>query len=192
MMLDKSQKIGATLLLGGSFITITPGLEEIQDSTTISRPVMAIVVLIATISIMYSIFYVRGWSQKNEAPGRDGTKIILSGLGLISIAAILYAISIHQEYGLVMLFVVAAIALPGAILMSVGQGVMAYWLHRNNLIPFWAAAFFGTAVPLDPVFNAVITPIFSFGVSLSGISWIVLGFHLPIIMKSSRIQNKPN
>ncbi len=113
--------------------------------------------------------------HRRYGTGRQEHRLLTVGLGFSTVAAVAYAYAVATEGGLASFVFVGVPAALGLLLVGVGSAFTAYRLRKRAGLPLPVALLFGASLPLDPLFNALLAAVASFGVSLYGVAWTALG-----------------
>ncbi|MFC6732385.1 hypothetical protein ACFQH3_08665 [Haladaptatus sp. GCM10025707] len=131
---------------------------------------------LAIIPILLALAVYGIWSQNKHDISRVDIAPLISGFGLLAIVALWYATI--STGNVAATFAIGIPALIGLLFIGIGSILLAYRLRIVRGLPRWIAFLFALALPTDPLFNAVVTPVIGGGISLYGLAWIVLGVHL--------------
>lgn len=107
--------------------------------------------------------------------GRTKQRVLTAGFGCLFVAAVLNVVAILTEGSIVFLVFIGVPALIGGLALVVASASVAHSLWTRGVIPGWLALLVGLSLPVDPLFNAVVTGFLGGGLSLYGLAWIVLG-----------------
>lgn len=80
--------------------------------------------------------------------------------------------------GFVKVFVVGLPAVTGAVGLTIGSAILAYSLAQIREFPRGLIIWLGSAAPVSLVVNTVLTPVFEFGIGITGLAWALLGLQL--------------
>lgn len=111
---------------------------------------------------------------------RDGARLyahrgLRLGFGALCVAGLVNAVAVLTQGGLVFLALVGLPAVVGVVLVAVGSAGIARDWWRAEPVPRWLAVLFGVALPLDPLVNGLLASIVSFGISVYGLAWVLVG-----------------
>lgn len=169
-----SRLVGLPPITGGLLWALVPLLDDIYPVYEMILPVIPLLLLVGVYELSRQSIYERPLLGKSE-------RLSLSiGFALLFIAAIVYTYGLISQASVVLLYLAGAPAILGVILVATGSAFTAYTLWKKEQLPTWIALLFGLSLPLDPLFNGLITPLLSAGLSLYGISWVVLGVYLSL------------
>ncbi|MFC5970565.1 hypothetical protein ACFPYI_04400 [Halomarina salina] len=125
---------------------------------------------------------------------RSDIVLMASGLGFLLVAALIFTWARLTAGSIAFVLLTGLPAGVGMVLVALGTGKLAHRLWKLDAMPSWLAVGFSAALPLDPLVNALVTPLFSFGVSVYGLSWILVGWWLfvrPPESKPVATSNRP-
>jgi hypothetical protein len=167
-----SRLAGLPAITGGLLWALVPLLDDVFPVYEMVLPIIPLLLLVGVHAFSLQNIYERPLLGKSE-------RLPLSiGFALLFIAALVYTYGLISQASVVLLYLAGAPAILGVILVATGSAFTAYALWKQEQLPTWIALLFGLSLPLDPLFNGLITPLLSAGLSLYGISWVVLGVYL--------------
>ena len=107
--------------------------------------------------------------------GAVGIRLVAASLLVLEIAFVGNA---TLPDGFVKVFVVGLPAVTGAVGLTIGSPILAYSLAQIREFPRGLIIWLGSAAPVSLVVNTVLTPVFGFGIGITGLAWTLLGVQL--------------
>lgn len=115
-----------------------------------------------------------GLRQSSEI-SRAEQRLLTTGFGLMLVGALLNVVAVLTEGSIVFLVFIGVPALAGSLTLALGSASTASGLWKRGVVPRWLALSVGLSLPIDPLFNALVTGVLGGGLSLYGITWVMLG-----------------
>lgn len=167
-MSRRVQAAGVAAVLGGVLWTLIPAAWSQYPGLIRGLGIVPILLLAGVYGI---------WRQSREKLA--SVDFLFLGAGFVLLTALaLWNATLPGGTPFVAVFVLGLPALVALLLVGIGSVLLAYRLSVAESLPRWGAVLFAVALPLDPLFNALVTPILGVGVSLYGLAWVALGCSL--------------
>lgn len=166
-MTERIRLAGIAGMVGGTLWAIIPLVDGVYP---LYMKTLAVVPALLILTV-YGI-----WTRYRESISRVDVASLALGFGVLTVVALWNATI--SDGNLAATFVIGGTALFGLLLAGIGSLLLAYRLRSAGRISRWIAILFAVALPLDPLFNALVTPLIGAGLSLYGLAWFAMGFLL--------------
>lgn len=166
-MTERIQLAGIVGMIGGILWAVIPLLDDLYPIYLKTLAVVPVLLILAVYGI---------WTQYSEDLTRVDVAPLVVGFGVLTVVALWNATI--SAGNLAATFAVGVPAILGLLLVGIGSLLLAYRLRHAGCISRRTAILFALALPLDPLFNALVTPLIGTGLSLYGFAWFVVGVRL--------------
>jgi len=174
-MISKPWLFGIAGVLGGVLWALVPFVDEAYSAHPEILVFVPLLLLLATYGVKARF--------RGDVPFTAVSPLVV-GLGILTLDAVWLASTTNGNLGSV--FLIGIPALAGLVFVGIGSVLLARRLHDVEQFPKSMAVLFAVALPLDPVFNGIVTPLLGGGLSLYGLAWVLVGFELTQTARETR------